>query len=91
MAMPKTYDVVTHRDMQIDDVDSGLPRLTVDLSAAGGVSFSVRLSPDACAALVDGLAGVAPPPHGEVRIIARCDATTLAKAMTLLSSPKEPS
>jgi len=75
-------NLITWQDMRLDEVESGLPRLTLDASATGGpgpVTFA--LAPEAVRALVDGLAGVAPPPPGEVRIVARFDVRALAEAL----------
>ncbi len=68
------------RDMQIDDVDGGLPLLTITRPEDDSVHL-FRLAPDAVRALVDGLSGVAPAAPGECRIIVKGDAATLAKAL----------
>ena len=73
--------VVTWRDMRIDEVEGGIPELQVDLREYGGPAFRVRLAPDAVRALVDGLAGVAPPPPGEVRVVMRMEASELVNAL----------
>ena len=75
------------RDMRIDDVESGLPLVTIQ-RPEGGEPIRFRLAPDAVRAFVDGLAGVAPPPPGECRIVIRCDADTLAKVILANSQPE---
>lgn len=68
------------RDMRIDDVDSGLPLLTIT-RPEGGEPILFRLAPDAVRGLVDALVGVAEAAPGECRIVVKCDAETLAKAL----------
>ena len=72
------------RDMRIDEVEGGLPRLSFT-DPDSGETATYQLAPDAVAALVDGLAGVAPPPPGQVRVIVRMEASAFAHA--LLASP----
>lgn len=80
--VPLSCDVpVSWRDMRIDEVEGGIPELQVDLREYGGPAFRVRLAPDALRALVDGLAGVAPPPPGEVRLVIRMDASELVNVL----------
>ena len=74
---------ILRRDMQIDDVDGGLPLLTIR-RPEGGDPLLFRLAPDAVRALVDGLSGVAQPAPGECRIVVKCDAETLAKALVAI-------
>lgn len=78
---PGPDHIATWRDIRIEDLDSGLPRLTVDLAAFGGPSFTVRFAPDAVRALVDALAGLAEPAPGEVRVLIRGSAEDVAKAL----------
>lgn len=73
------------RDMRIDDVDGGLPLLTIQ-RPEGGEPILLRLGPDAVTALVDALSGVAKPAPGECRIIVKCGADTLAKALMAIRS-----
>lgn len=76
-------DIVGIREMRIDDVDGGLPELTFDFTEWGGDVRTYALASDAVRAIVDALAGVAEPTPGEVRIVARVDARTLAEAMVM--------
>jgi hypothetical protein len=84
-----TDNIVTWRDMRIDDADSGLPRLTLWPDTDRAVV--ALLAPEAVTALVDALAGTAQPRPGEVRIIVKADASALASALGgLRPGPVEP-
>lgn len=77
-------NIITIHDMRIDEVDSGLPRLTLDASAFGGPGpTTYALAPDAVRALVDALSGVVQPVPGECRVLVRVDAETLGRALML--------
>ena len=73
---------ITLRDMRIDDVDGGLPLLTIT-RPEGGEPILFRLAPDAVRALVDGLMGVAEAAPGECRIVVKCGVKALADAILL--------
>ena len=77
-------------DMRIDDVDGGLPLLTIT-RPEGGRPIRFRLAPDAVRGLVDGLMGVAPAAPGECRIVVKCDAHTLAAALLAIRDASTPS
>ena len=79
---------ILRRDMRIDDVDGGLPLLTIT-RPEGGDPILFRLAPDAVRALVDGLMGVAEAAPGECRIVVKCDAETLAKALVAIKREGE--
>ena len=73
-------------DIQIDDVGD-CPRITIDASEAGGIGpVSFRLLPDTVAMLVDALIGVAPSSPGECRIVVKCAAGDLGRALLALPS-----
>jgi hypothetical protein len=64
---------VTLRELTIDDVSGGLPRVTIDMSEVGGPGpVTYHLAPDAVRAIVDALIGVAEPAPGEARIVVKC-------------------
>lgn len=75
--MPTIY---AHHDIRVDDVDSGAPCLTF-VCPQSGKDASFRLAPDAVAAIVDALIGVAPVGRGQARVIVKIDADALARAI----------
>ena len=80
---PAPSPIIMWRDMRIDELEGGLPELTITSPSDGEVR-TYRLAPDAVTALVDGLSGVAKPAAGECRIIVKCDADVLVKALAAL-------
>lgn len=82
---PPTSDPIemplTIREIRLDAVDSGLPRLTLLEPLTDREIASVRLAPDAVRALVDTLAGVAEAAPGEARIIVKVRAEDLAAGL----------
>ena len=79
-------DVITIRDMCLDEVDSGLPRLT--LRPMDGEARTYSLTPDAVRALVDTLCGVAAPAEGEVRVIVKGRVADVLKELRGLEPPE---
>lgn len=72
--------VIFWHDMRIDELDGGIPRLSFT-DPNSGETATYQLAPDAVAGLVDGLAGVAPPPPGQVRIVVRMEASAFAQSL----------
>lgn len=71
------------RDMRLDDVDGGIPRLTITRPEDGSTQ-TYYLAPDAVRALVDTLCGVAEVGKGEARIIVKVNAEDVAAAIGAL-------
>lgn len=69
---------VLARDLRVDNVDD-LPLLTIDQTEVGGEVRTFALAPDACAALVDSLCGVASATPGEVRCVIKMRAEDFAR------------
>jgi len=63
----KDIPLVTLQEMSINDVDSGIPRLTLT-DFRNGETRVYGLAPDAVAALVDSLSGVALASSGQARV-----------------------
>lgn len=72
------------RDMRVDDVDGGLPKVTFDMREMGGDVRTYALAPDAVRGLVDALAGVADPAPGEIRVIVKMSRESAADALPVL-------
>ena len=78
---------VTLRELTIDDVSGGLPRMTIDMSEVGGPGpVTYHLAPDAVRALVDALVGVAGAAPGECRIVVKCATGDLGRALLAMPS-----
>ena len=78
--------VIVWRDIRLDEVDSGLPRLTI-VRPKHGSEHAFRLAPDAVRAIVDALVGVAEPAPGEVRIVVKMAVGDLVAALQGVSGP----
>jgi hypothetical protein len=78
---------VTLRELTIDDVSGGLPRMTIDMSEIGGPGpVTYHLAPDAVRALVDALSGVAQPAQGMCRVVVTFAVEDLQRGMLAMPS-----
>ncbi len=79
-AQPPKSPIIGIAEMRLDDVDSGLPKLTL-IPYGTSDEHVYYLAPDAVRAFVDTLIGVAGPTPGRIEVLIRMHPSDLVKAL----------